>query len=80
VQGVFLPKAAVVRDKTTDSNQVFVIENGKARLRVVSIGEASGDMVRIMSGISDGEVAATSNQIDLFDGAAAGTKAPVIGK
>jgi len=69
VQGIFLPKQAIVRDKTTDSNQVFAIQNGKARLRVVSVGESTGDMVRIMSGIADGEVVATNNQVELFDGA-----------
>jgi len=74
VQGIFLPKQAVVRDKTTDSNQVFSIQNGKARLRVVSVGESTGDMVRILSGVAAGEVVATNNQVELFDGA------PVTGK
>lgn len=69
VQGIFLPKQAIVRDKTTDSNQVFAIQNGKARLRVVSVGEATGDLVRIMSGIAEGETVATNNQVELFDGA-----------
>jgi multidrug efflux pump subunit AcrA (membrane-fusion protein) len=68
--GVFIPKAAVVRDKTTDSNQVFVIQNGKSRLRVVSVGESDGDMVRVLNGVTAGEVIATNNQTDLFDGAA----------
>ncbi len=44
---VFVPRSAVLRDKTTDSNQVFAIENGKARLRVVVLGDAEGDQVRI---------------------------------
>ena len=68
VQGIFLPKQAIVRDKTTDSNQVFAIQDGKARLRVVSVGEATGNMVRIMSGIAEGEAVAANNQIELFDG------------
>ena len=33
----------MIRDKTTDSYQVFTIENGKARLRVVVTGDADGD-------------------------------------
>jgi multidrug efflux pump subunit AcrA (membrane-fusion protein) len=70
VPGIFIPKQAVVRDKTTDSNQVFVVENGKTRLRVVSTGEATGDQIRIMTGINAGEVVATSSQLELFDGAA----------
>jgi multidrug efflux pump subunit AcrA (membrane-fusion protein) len=68
-QGIFVPAKAVVRDKTTDSNQVFAIQNGKARLRVVSVGPAQGDLIRILTGIAEGETVATSNQIDLYDGA-----------
>ena len=52
VQAVFVPKPAVIRDKTTDSNQVFVVQNGKARLRVVQVGDADGDSVRILSGVA----------------------------
>jgi RND family efflux transporter MFP subunit len=68
--GIFVPKAAVIRDKTTDSNQVFAIQDGKAHLRVVSIGESDGDLVRVMSGLSAGEAVATNNQVELFDGVA----------
>jgi len=74
VEGIFIPKQAIVRDKTTDSNQVFAIQNGKARLRVVSIGESAGDLVRILSGIAAGDLVATNNQVELFDGA------PVVSK
>ena len=35
---VFVPRSAVIRDKTTDSYQVFTVENGTAHLRVVVIG------------------------------------------
>jgi multidrug efflux pump subunit AcrA (membrane-fusion protein) len=74
VEGIFIPKQAIVRDKTTDSNQVFAIQNGKARLRVVSMGESVGDLVRILSGIAAGDMVATDNQVELFDGA------PVVSK
>jgi RND family efflux transporter MFP subunit len=66
---VFVPKTAVVRDKTTDSFQVYVIQNGKARLHVVQTGDADGDFVRIVSGLSPSDVVATSNQTQLYDGA-----------
>ncbi len=68
VDAVFIPRAAVLRDKTTDSNQVFAVVNGKARLRVVALGDPAGDSVRVISGITTGEVIATSNLRDLFDG------------
>lgn len=67
--GIFIPQAAVVRDKTTDSNQVFVVQDGKARLRVVSVGEADGDSIRILSGVAAGDLVATSNRSELYDGA-----------
>jgi len=66
---VYVPKQAVLRDKTTDSNQVFTISDGKAHLKVVAIQDASGDQIRLASGINDGEVVATSNLSELFDGA-----------
>jgi multidrug efflux pump subunit AcrA (membrane-fusion protein) len=70
VQAVFVPRSSVIRDKTTDSNQAFVIQNGKARLRVVQLGDARDNTVRIVSGIAAGEVVAMNNQNELFDGAA----------
>ena len=70
VQGLFVPKPAVIRDKTTDSNQIWVIQSGKARLHVVTIGDAEGDQIRILSGLNANETVATNNQAELFDGAA----------
>ena len=67
---VFVPKTAVLRDKTTDSNQVFTIENGKARLRVVVVGEADGEQIRIASGLIGNETVAVNHLSELFDGAA----------
>jgi RND family efflux transporter MFP subunit len=66
---VFVPKQAVLRDKTTDSNQVFTISDGKAHLHVVALQDTNGDEIRLASGIAGGEVVATSNLPDLFDGA-----------
>jgi multidrug efflux pump subunit AcrA (membrane-fusion protein) len=66
---VFVPRAAVLRDKTTDSYQVFVVENGTARLKVVVPGETEGDSTRINTGLNGTETVATSNLNELFDGA-----------
>jgi RND family efflux transporter MFP subunit len=68
-QGVFVTRKAVIEDQNTNSFRVFVIEGTTARLRVVQLGEADGDMVRIVSGVSAGEVVATSNLEHLYDGA-----------
>jgi len=67
--GVFAPASAVIRDKTTDSYQVFTIENNTAHLHVVLKGDPMGDLVRIVSGLSGKEILAASNQAALYDGA-----------
>src|SRR5579871_1199389 len=71
---VYVPRRAVIRDKTTDSYQVFTVAGGKAHLRVVVPGDVDGDMIRITSGLSGGDLVATSNQSELFDGAPVQTK------
>jgi multidrug efflux pump subunit AcrA (membrane-fusion protein) len=67
---VFVPRNAVVRDKTTDSYQVFTIDNNTAHLRVVVTGEADGGQIRIVNGLTGNETVAASSQSELFDGAA----------
>jgi multidrug efflux pump subunit AcrA (membrane-fusion protein) len=66
---VFVPSRAVSRDKTTDSFQLFTIENGAAHLRVVVPGDAAGDQLRINSGLNGNETVVTTHQGELFDGA-----------
>jgi RND family efflux transporter MFP subunit len=66
---VFVPRIAVVRDKTTDSYQVFTVDNNTARLHVVVVGEADGGQMRIVNGLTGNETVATSGQNELFDGA-----------
>ncbi|HWC99260.1 MAG TPA: efflux RND transporter periplasmic adaptor subunit [Candidatus Sulfopaludibacter sp.] len=66
---VFVPRSAVARDKTTDSFQLFTVENGAAHLRVVVPGDAAGDQLRIETGLAGGETVVTGHQGDLFDGA-----------
>ncbi len=67
---VFVPRNAIVRDKTTDSNQVYIVENGKARLRVVVVGDPDGDQIRIASGLAGNETVAVNHLNELYDGAA----------
>jgi multidrug efflux pump subunit AcrA (membrane-fusion protein) len=71
---VFVPRNAVVRDKTTDSYQVFTIDNNTAHLRVVVPGEVEGDQVRIVNGLTGNETVAAGSHDTLFDGAAVQTK------
>ena len=50
--GIFLPRAAVLTDPSTNSSQVFFVRDGKARVAVVQLGAVDGDMIQILSGIS----------------------------
>jgi RND family efflux transporter MFP subunit len=67
-EAVFVPKTAVVSDAATNSSQVFAIDRGKARLRVVQIVSAEGGKVRVLSGIAGGEMVATNRLGDLYEG------------
>jgi RND family efflux transporter MFP subunit len=67
--GIFVPKTAVWRDKTTDSFQVFAVQNGTAKMRVVVVGETAGDSTRILSGLMADETVATNHLSELYDGA-----------
>jgi multidrug efflux pump subunit AcrA (membrane-fusion protein) len=68
-EGIFVPRSAVLEDPNTNSFRVFVIDQDKARLRVVQVGEREGDMVRIVSGVSAGESVATTSLEQLYEGA-----------
>jgi membrane fusion protein (multidrug efflux system) len=68
-QGLFVPVTSVLTDPTTTSSQIFVVESGKARARVVRVGETENGMVRVLSGIPAGATVATSNLKELYDGA-----------
>ena len=61
-----IPRNAFVG--SVSSNQVFVVENGKAVLKTVTAGRILGDQVEILSGLSDGEKVITTGQINLQNG------------
>lgn len=67
--GVFVPKAAVYADNTTNSYRVFVIQEGLAKLRVVQLGMEENDQIQILSGVNPDEQLATSNLDKLYEGA-----------
>jgi membrane fusion protein, multidrug efflux system len=68
-KGVFVPKAAVYNDQTTQSYKAFVIADGVARLRVIQLGPEEGDFYQILTGVNADETVATSNLDKLFEGA-----------
>jgi multidrug efflux pump subunit AcrA (membrane-fusion protein) len=67
-QGIFIPANSLITDATTNSSQVFLVRDGKARLAVVQVGERDGDQVRILTGIPADAVVATDHLQDLYDG------------
>jgi multidrug efflux pump subunit AcrA (membrane-fusion protein) len=67
-EAVFVPRSAVVSDAATNSSQVFVLDQGKARLRVVQILSAEGNKVRVLSGVAGGEMLAVNKLGDLYEG------------
>lgn len=66
IDGVVVPKAAVLRANGEDS--VFVIRDGVASRRQVTLGAESGENVIIQYGVALGEKIATANTEHLFDG------------
>lgn len=68
-RAIFAPRAAIIEEPETAGRQVFVVRNGRAQVRVVQVGETSGDSVRVLSGIEGDEWLAISNLEHLFDGA-----------
>lgn len=53
---------------SVSSNQVFVIENGTAKLKTVTAGRILGDKVEIVNGLSNGETVIVTGQINLQNG------------
>jgi RND family efflux transporter MFP subunit len=71
VRTLTVPRAAVIEDANTNSFRVFAIDReNRARLRVVLLApRQSGDTVRIVSGVKEGERVATTNLNQLYDSA-----------
>ncbi|MFV5697247.1 efflux RND transporter periplasmic adaptor subunit [Flavobacterium sp. ZT3R17] len=63
---MIVPRNAFVG--SVSSNQVFVAENGVAKLKTVTAGRIFGDKVEILNGLSDGETVIVTGQINLQDG------------
>lgn len=63
---VLIPVIAVKTENNI--NKVYVIKDGVAREYLVQLGLLETDMIQIKSGIGEGDVVATSNLNELFDG------------
>jgi|SRR5579859_706994 len=66
------PVLAVPTSAVTDRGQVqsvFVVENGAARLRLITIGRKMGDRAEVLSGLNAGDQAISPIPLGLADGA-----------
>ncbi|MFV5694040.1 efflux RND transporter periplasmic adaptor subunit [Flavobacterium sp. LB3P122] len=63
---MIVPRNAFVG--SVSSNQIFVVENGIAKLKTVTAGRILGDKVEILNGLSDGDTVIVTGQINLQDG------------
>ncbi len=68
-QAVFAPAKSIVSETGSNSSQVYVVENGRARLRVVQVRERNGDQARVLSGLTGNERVAIDHLGELYDGA-----------
>jgi multidrug efflux pump subunit AcrA (membrane-fusion protein) len=48
--------------------EVFIVDRGRARLRLVKTGRAKDGTTEILSGLSDGETVVASDLGELIDG------------
>jgi RND family efflux transporter MFP subunit len=65
---VMIPATAVKAEG--DTNGVFVIKDGRAEHRTVTIGVLEGNLIEIQAGVQEGETVATSNLNVIYDGVA----------
>ncbi len=65
-QAVMIPKTAVKAEG--DTNKVFVIKDGRATEKTVTVGILENDLIEIQNGVQEGESVATSNVNVLYDG------------
>ena len=68
-KAVFVPKAAVHNDQSTQAFRVFVIVDGIAKLKTVQIGIEENGFIQIVTGVEPDQIVATSNLEQLYEGA-----------
>jgi hypothetical protein len=61
-----VPAKAVVRRGQLDA--VFVVQDGKARLRLVRLGGSTGDLIAVRAGVTAGDTVVVDPPPQLVDG------------
>jgi RND family efflux transporter MFP subunit len=70
-KGLVVPSTSVITSSKSRKRSVFVVENGKARLKEVKVGQNDGINAEILAGISVEDRVVVRPGSDLADGAAA---------
>src|SRR6267142_5252114 len=73
-RGVLVPTSALRREGATDT--LFVLKDGKAQRRTVTLGGAFGNSRQVESGVSPGEVVIVDAPAELKDDAAVSAASP----
>ncbi len=63
---VMIPAAAIKTEG--DLNKIYVVKDGAVRERLVQTGLLENDLIQVKQGLAEGEVIATTNLNELFDG------------
>jgi RND family efflux transporter MFP subunit len=66
-QAIAVPESSIVANGQVRT--VYVVDNGVARARMVSLGERNGGMVEILSGVTNGDRVVRQRPAQLTDGA-----------
>ncbi|HET9269954.1 MAG TPA: hypothetical protein VFO31_17380, partial [Vicinamibacterales bacterium] len=69
--GILAPAAAI--RTVSGTSRVFVVAGGRAEERLVTTGQAVGELIEITSGLKAGEQVAITNLTQLVDGVAVTT-------
>jgi hypothetical protein len=65
-QRLLIPRSALVQRGQLE--MVYVVDEGKARTRLVTIGERHGQQIEVLSGLGEGDVVVTEPDESLREG------------
>ena len=65
---LLISRAALIEDANTNTQSVFVVENGVTQRRVVEIGLLRGSQAEVLAGLIEGEAVVTAGQHSLKQG------------
>ncbi len=67
IEGLLVPALAVRKQVGSDERFVFVVEDGLAHRRTVTLGRTFDDKLEILAGLEEGELLVTTGQHNLMD-------------